>query len=87
VLRPEALPEDCATADIVVSAIRVRDGCKGPKIVVDSFDVARGNGYALWFTPTLRSETVEEDRGRRPWSAQPKPPRPQYRRMRPTSLP
>lgn len=85
VLRPEALSEDCASADIVVSAVRVRDDCKGPKIVVDSLDVARGNGLAIWFTLTLRSQTVEQERGRRPWSAQPS--RPQYRRIRPTSLP
>jgi competence protein ComEC len=87
ILRPEALPEDCAAADIVVSAVPVRHSCNGPKLVVDAFDVSRNNGYAVWLGPTLRFETVEEERGRRPWSAQPKPRRTQYRRIRPTSFP
>ena len=87
VLRPEALPEDCAAVDILVSAVPARRSCKGPKLVVDTFDVAHSNGYAVWFAPNFRTKTVEQARGRRPWSAQPKPRHFQYRRMRPTSLP
>jgi competence protein ComEC len=85
ILRLEALPEDCDYADIVISALPVRSACHGPKLVIDSRDVARSNGYAVWFTLELRSETVEEARGQRPWSAPPR--RSQYRRIRPTSLP
>ena len=84
VARIDALAEDCASAAIVVSAVPTRRKCSGPKLVIDRFDVARNNGYAVWLGPSLRVETVEQDRGTRPWSAQPKP---QYRRIRPTSLP
>lgn len=82
--RIDALAEDCASAAIVVSAVPTRHKCQGPQLVIDRFDVARNNGYAVWLGPPLRSETVEQDRGSRPWSAQP---RPQYRRISPTSLP
>jgi competence protein ComEC len=83
VSRIDALAEDCASAAIVVSAVPARNGCKGPALVVDRFDVARNNGYAIWLGPPLRVETVEQYRGTRPWSAQPT----QYRRISPTSLP
>jgi len=85
VSRLDALAEDCAAAAIVVSQVPTRRKCLGPLLVIDSFDVARTNGYAVWLGPPLRIETVEEDRGARPWSAQPR--RPQYRRISPTSLP
>ncbi len=84
VARVDALAEDCATVSILVSAVPARRKCAGPKLVIDRFDVARSNGYAVWLGPPLRVETVEQARGSRPWSAQPKP---QYRRIRPTSLP
>jgi competence protein ComEC len=87
--RIEALAEDCARAAILVSAAPVGRACRGPKLVIDRFDVARAGGYAIWFGPTLRVETVEGERGLRPWSQRPRAPlrRAQYRRMRPTSLP
>lgn len=72
VLRPDALAEDCARADIVVSAVPVRDGCVGPKLVIDRIDVARHGAYALWLGRTMRIETAEEVRGRRPWSLPPR---------------
>ncbi len=81
VARVDALAEDCASAAIVVSAVPTRHKCAGPKLVIDRFDVARNSGYAVWFGPPLRVETVAQDRGVRPWSP------PQYRRIRPTSLP
>jgi competence protein ComEC len=87
IARIDALAEDCASAAIVVSAVPTRRKCTGPQLVIDRFDVARNNGYAVWLGPPLRVETVEQDRGTRPWSAQPKPRRPQYRRISPTSLP
>lgn len=88
-LRIEALAEDCARAAIVVSATPIGRDCRGPKLVIDRFDVARSGGYAVWFGPALRVETVEGERGQRPWSLQPRGPgqRSQYRRMSPTSLP
>lgn len=85
VFRVDALKEDCVSAAIVVTAIPTRRRCKGPQLVIDRFDVARTNGYAIWLGPPLRIETVEEDRGVRPWSARLRTT--QYRRIRPTSLP
>ena len=84
VARIDALAEDCASAAILVSAVPTHRKCNGPRLVIDRFDIARNNGYAVWLGPPLRVETVEQDRGLRPWSTQPKP---QYRRIRPTSLP
>ncbi len=81
--RVDALEEDCAAAAIVVASVPTRRHCTGPQLVIDRFDVARSNGYAVWFGPPLRTLSVEQERGARPWSAPP----PQYRRIRPTSLP
>jgi competence protein ComEC len=67
-LRLDALTEDCAMAAIVISAVPAGHKCVGPRLVVDKFDVARAGGYAVWFGPELRIETVEGERGLRPWS-------------------
>lgn len=82
VLRVDALAEDCASAAIVVSAVPAGRDCRGPKLVIDRFDVARQGGTAIRLDPALEVETVEGERGERPWS-----PRPQYRRIKPTSRP
>jgi competence protein ComEC len=78
--RIDGLPEDCAAAQIVVSAMPTRQHCLGPKLVIDKFDVARNGGYAVWFDTPLRVETVAGERGARPWA-------PQYRRISPTNRP
>ncbi|HEY0302242.1 MAG TPA: ComEC/Rec2 family competence protein, partial [Rhizomicrobium sp.] len=83
IARVDALADDCAIATIVVASVPTRRRCTGPQLVIDRFDVARANGYAVWFTQPLRVESVEQVRGLRPWSARPR----QYRRMSPTSLP
>jgi len=67
--RIDALAEDCANAEIVVSAVPARRLCKGPTLVIDRIDVARNGPYAIWLGPPLRVETVEDERGQRPWSA------------------
>jgi competence protein ComEC len=89
VQRVDALEEDCANATIVLSATPASRVCTQPKLVIDKFDVAREGGYAIWLGEKLRVETVEGERGLRPWSRQPRTPRKfsQYRRIRPTSLP
>ena len=69
--RIDALAEDCAEARIVVSAEPARRFCNGPQLVIDRIDIARAGGYAVWLGEPLRVETVEGERGRRPWSAQP----------------
>ncbi len=65
--RAEAL-EDCSLADIVVSAVPTRRQCQGPKLVIDRFDLARNGGYAVWLNGGTHIETVEGERGQRPWS-------------------
>jgi competence protein ComEC len=72
VLRPDVLAEDCARADIVLSAVPTRRACNGPTLVIDRFDVARNGAYAVWLGKTMRVETVEAARGQRPWSAPPR---------------
>jgi len=76
--RIDALAEDCATAEVVVSMVPARRACTGPKLVIDRIDVARTGGYAVWFGEPFRIETVEGVRGRRPWS-QARLPRPHGR--------
>ena len=63
--KPESLVDDCARAAILVSAVAV--DCKGPRFIADGPRTARDQGYALWFTPTLKIESVHEWRGNRPW--------------------
>lgn len=87
VMRPEALAEDCRTAEIVVSEVPVRGLCKGPRLVIGPRDLSRSNGVAIWLGSNIHWQSVEQARGRRPWSAQARPWRDQYRRRRPTSLP
>ncbi|HEY5047146.1 MAG TPA: ComEC/Rec2 family competence protein [Rhizomicrobium sp.] len=70
-LRRDALGEDCAVADIVVSAVPVRGHCTGPQIVIDRFDVVRNGAYAVWLGEKIRVETVKGIRGERPWSEEP----------------
>ncbi len=72
VLRAEALGEDCAQAVIVVSAVPVRERCKGPKLVIDRFDVSREGAHAVWLENPIRVETAQQIRGRRPWNTTPR---------------
>jgi competence protein ComEC len=79
-LRIDALEEDCANAAIVVSAVPAGRHCTAPRLVIDRFDVAREGGYAVWLGAAPRVETVEGERGRRPWAAQVVPRRSQTSR-------
>lgn len=72
VFRAEALEEDCTSADIVISTIPTRKRCRGPKLVIDRFDVARNGAYAITLGETIAVETAQAARGERPWSANPK---------------
>jgi competence protein ComEC len=63
-LKPEALAEDCARAQVVVSAVRA--DCKGPKVVIDRRAAAAGEGYRVELgKPSAVS--VRAVRGDRPW--------------------
>jgi hypothetical protein len=64
-LRPEALSDDCAKADIVVSAASVI-ACENPQLVLGAQQIMRGGGYAVTFSP-LRAISVNQWRGARPW--------------------
>jgi competence protein ComEC len=70
-LRFDALREDCTNADIVVSAVPTRHVCRGPSLVIDRFDVARGGAMAIRLGETWDVETVKDARGHRPWSEYP----------------
>ncbi|HEY4115061.1 MAG TPA: ComEC/Rec2 family competence protein [Rhizomicrobium sp.] len=82
VRKTDALSEDCARNTIVLSAVPTRYRCTAPKLVIDRFDVARNGAYAIWVGDQITAESAYDARGDRPWSR-----RPQYRRIRPTSLP
>jgi len=71
-LRAEALAEDCANAQVVVSLAAARQLCHGPQLVIDRLDVAQNGGYAAWFGNKMRVRTVAGERGVRPWSMPPK---------------
>ena len=70
--RAMALAEDCASADIVISATPARGFCTRPKLTIDRFDVARNGAYAVWFGKPLRVQNVRETRGDRPWNVWPR---------------
>jgi competence protein ComEC len=66
---PEALVEDCARADVVISAVPVFGRCRGPRIVIDRFDLWRAGAHAIWLEKDRVSvRSVAQDQGRRPWS-------------------
>lgn len=63
--RPEALNEDCARADLVISGTDAH-ACNGPKLVLDAKAIASGGGYAVRFAP-LSAVSINSTRGARPW--------------------
>jgi competence protein ComEC len=65
--RADALDEDCATADIVVSAIAMANPCKHPRLVIEKADAQQTGGYAIWLSP-FKTQSVQSARGDRPWS-------------------
>lgn len=70
--RAEALAEDCAVADVVVSTVPVRRACPAATIVVDRFDLWRGGTHALWLAGgRVWVESVNARRGARPWVIRP----------------
>ncbi|HZQ39393.1 MAG TPA: ComEC/Rec2 family competence protein, partial [Rhizomicrobium sp.] len=64
-MRPEALDQDCARADLVISAAKAVS-CSGPRLVLDERRIAAGGGYALRFAP-LGATSIKQARGARPW--------------------
>ncbi|MBT6094163.1 MAG: DUF4131 domain-containing protein [Rhodospirillaceae bacterium] len=71
-----ALAEDCWQADAVISPLPVRGRCPAA-VVVDRFDLWRRGAHAVWLEKDkIRVESVNEQRGKRPWTVQPDDSRP-----------
>ncbi|HKU63528.1 MAG TPA: ComEC/Rec2 family competence protein [Rhizomicrobium sp.] len=71
-LWPEALLEDCARAQIVVSAVQA-ENCKGPGVVIDRRAAEQGEGWRVSLSPTPTAVSVRATRGDRPWVAKDRP--------------
>lgn len=73
VRRPEAILEDCAVADIVVSTVRLPQDCRSQTEVVDRWDLWNGGVHAIWIdSNSARTTSVAAIRGNRPWVVKPK---------------
>ena len=69
--RPDALPDDCARTEIIISQVPVRNRrCKNERLVIDRFDLWRGGTHVLWLKgqPVPRVETVAGTMGNRLWA-------------------
>jgi competence protein ComEC len=63
-----ALAEDCRHADVLIATIPVRRRCPAASLVIDRFSLWREGGHAVWLDPgTVRTESVRDSRGERPW--------------------
>jgi hypothetical protein len=67
--RSEAQADDCAKADILISAAPVFS-CDGPRLVLDGRKISAADGYAITLSP-LKAQSVNADRGERPWVVTP----------------
>lgn len=65
-LRPEAFLEDCARAQVIVSAAVM--SCREPALVIDGAAAARGQGWRISLSPTPMAVSVRSYRGTRPWA-------------------
>jgi competence protein ComEC len=78
----EALADDCAGADVLLSLVPVRRRCPGVRYVVDRFDIWRNGAHAIWLDNGrgVRIENTRRARGERPWVPRPETrPRPAAR--------
>lgn len=68
-----ALEEDCAMANVVVSTIPVHGRCRGPDLIIDKIDLWRDGAHAVWIeNDKIRVQSVNGERGDRPWVQRPK---------------
>jgi len=64
-----ALEEDCRTADIVIAPFRVGKSCRAARVIIDRRKLKEGGAHALYIEGlSIRTETVVEARGQRPWN-------------------
>jgi competence protein ComEC len=74
---PAALEEDCRLADIVIAPFSVGKGCSTARVVVDRRALQAEGAHAIYIEGlSIRSESVAETRGRRPWVPERALPRP-----------
>lgn len=65
---PGALEEDCRIADIVIVPFTVGKTCRSARVIVDRRMLKAQGAHALFIEGlSIRTETVSEARGRRPW--------------------
>src|SRR3546814_10003535 len=58
----------CLNADVVVTRIRLRGGCRDGVLVVDRDALRLGGAHAIWLGgQRIRVRSANELRGRRPW--------------------
>jgi competence protein ComEC len=62
-----ALIEDCRNADLIVTALAVRQACRARAAVIDRWDAWRRGTHAVWLGDTIWIESVDDVRGERPW--------------------
>ncbi|UEM23884.1 ComEC family competence protein [Skermanella mucosa] len=71
----QALAEDCAVVDIVISADPAPRGCAAG-LVIDLWRLRRHGAHAIRLSPgSVRVDTVAADRGLRPWTSTVEAPR------------
>jgi competence protein ComEC len=64
-----ALEEDCRTADIVIAPFTIGTRCRAARVVIDRRKLKEGGAHALYIEGlSIRTETVTEARGQRPWN-------------------
>ncbi len=69
VRHPGALEEDCRVADIVIAPFTVTKKCRAARVIVDRRMLKAQGAHALFIEGlSIRTETVAQKRGRRPWS-------------------
>lgn len=65
---PAALEEDCRNADIIVAPFSVGRRCRAARVVIDRKALKTEGASALYIDgQSIRTETVAEARGDRPW--------------------
>ncbi|MEO5373577.1 MAG: ComEC family competence protein [Alphaproteobacteria bacterium] len=66
---PDALPDDCEVATVVVSPVPVRRPCPAARLVIDRFTLLRQGAHALWLSGhDIRVATAAGTMGNRPWT-------------------
>jgi competence protein ComEC len=64
-----ALEEDCRVADIVIAPFNIGKTCRAARVIVDRTMLKTKGAHALYIEGlSIRTETVAEARGHRPWA-------------------